>query len=149
MRTPSSTPNYIDSAIELLRHPALRPTPEQLAQLFDALAIPAARVLMNPTLTPIEVELDEVGPVLVGYEWEPGEDAVYDVESPWCGPGTDESVTVLEVWCNGVDIGAGLKESAYQQLVEAVTAARGKQAQRDRDDAEADRIEAIELELQS
>lgn len=40
--------------------------------------------------------------VLVEFEYEPGERAVYDVDSPACGPGCDPSLTIIQMLVNGV-----------------------------------------------
>jgi hypothetical protein len=37
----------------------------------------------------------------VMYEFEEGEAAIYDVNSPVCGPGSPPTVTSMEVWVNG------------------------------------------------
>jgi hypothetical protein len=37
----------------------------------------------------------------VNYEFEEGEEAILDINSPVCGPGYPPSVTSMEVWING------------------------------------------------
>jgi len=39
--------------------------------------------------------------VVVEYEYEPGEDAVWDLNSPMCGPGVSPSAVVIQVLING------------------------------------------------
>lgn len=54
--------------------------------------------------------------VTVTYEYTPAERAVYDVESPLCGPGHDAEVDVIEVLLDGVDIRDLLADSVIERL---------------------------------
>ena len=60
--------------------------------------------------------------VLVVYEYTPAEAAVYDVESPVCGPGHDAEVEVIEVLLNGEDIRDLLADSVIESLEEQALA---------------------------
>lgn len=56
--------------------------------------------------------------VTVTYEYTPAEAAVYDVNSPVCGPGHDAEVEVIEVLLNGEDIRDLLAQHVIDELEE-------------------------------
>ena len=64
--------------------------------------------------------------VTVTYEYTPAERAVYDVESPVCGPGHDAEIEICEVLLDGVDLrdvlAPGVIESLEQQAWQRVVA---------------------------
>ncbi len=60
--------------------------------------------------------------VTVTYEYTPAERAVYDVESPLCGPGHDAEVDVIEVLLDGVDLRDVLADSVIESLEEQAMA---------------------------
>ena len=79
-----------------------------------------------PVLPSFEATLGENISVTVVYEYTPAEAAVYDVNSPVCGPGHDAEVEVIEVLLNGEDVrdllSDGVIESLEQQAWQRVAA---------------------------
>lgn len=64
--------------------------------------------------------------VLVEYDYTPAEEAVYDLNSPVCGPGHPEEIALLNVfingaWCDIEDVRAALEDA---RLVERIAEAR-------------------------
>ena len=62
--------------------------------------------------------------VVLGVDYEPGEPADHDLDSPMCGPGEPESLEIFEVWLNGADILDVLDANVTAQLFEAATELR-------------------------
>jgi hypothetical protein len=54
----------------------------------------------DPLCKYLETELGD-SPILIEYEYEAGEDAVWDLNSPMCGPGTPETVYIGMALVNG------------------------------------------------
>lgn len=50
------------------------------------------------------------------YEYTPSEDAVFDLESPSCGPGCDSSAEILAIYASGVNLMEMLSESTFQAI---------------------------------
>lgn len=66
--------------------------------------------------------------VLVEYDLQPAEAPVYDLESPLCGPGCAEEITVLNLFVNGAwsdpsDVRAALED---ERLIESINNARAE-----------------------
>lgn len=76
------------------------------------------RARSAPKLPSFEATLGENITVTVVYEYTPAERAVYDVESPLCGPGHDAEVDVIEVLLDGVDLRDVLADSVIESLEE-------------------------------
>lgn len=74
----------------------------------------AARIA--PKLPSFKATLGENIEVEVFYEHTPAEPAVYDVESPVCGPGHDAEVEVIEVMLQGEDVRDLLAPSVIESL---------------------------------
>lgn len=71
-----------------------------------------------PVLPSFSTTLGENIAITVTYEHTPAEAAVYDVESPVCGPGHDAEVEICEVLLNGEDIRDLLAQSVIDDLEE-------------------------------
>ena len=56
--------------------------------------------------------------VEVFYDYTPAESAVYDLNSPQCGPGCPADVDICEVMLNGEDIRDRLADSVIESLEE-------------------------------
>lgn len=69
-------------------------------------------------LPSFEATLGENITVTVVYEYTPAEAAVYDVNSPVCGPGCDAEVEVIEVLLGGEDIRDLLAQHVIDDLEE-------------------------------
>lgn len=52
----------------------------------------------------------------VEYEYTPSEDAVFDLESPSCGPGFDSSAEIIAIYSSGIDLMPMLSESTFQAI---------------------------------
>lgn len=78
-----------------------------------------------PVLPSFEAVIGENIAITVTYEHTPAEAAVYDVESPVCGPGCDAEVEICEVLLGGEDIRDllaqhvidGLEEQAFARVM--------------------------------
>ena len=57
-------------------------------------------------------------PIEVFYDYQPPEAAVYDLDSPLCGPGCPADVDICEVMLMGEDIRDLLAESVIEMLEE-------------------------------
>lgn len=71
-----------------------------------------------PVLPSFEATLGENITVTVVYEYTPAEAAVYDVNSPVCGPGHDAEVEICEVLLNGEDVRDLLAQHVIDSLEE-------------------------------
>lgn len=71
-----------------------------------------------PVLPSFEAVIGESLTVTVVYEYTPAEAAVYDVNSPVCGPGHDAEVEVIEVLLNGEDVRDLLAQHVIDNLEE-------------------------------
>lgn len=80
------------------------------------------RARKPPVLPSFEATLGESITVTVTYEHTPAEAAVYDVNSPVCGPGHDAEVDVIEVLLDGVDLRDVLADSVIESLEEQAMA---------------------------
>ena len=60
--------------------------------------------------------------VRVGYDYTPGEPAVYDIESPACGPAVAAEVDIYEVWLGDTDICELLSDSVIESLKDQILA---------------------------
>lgn len=69
-----------------------------------------------PKLPSFKATLGEKTPIEVFYEYTPAEVAVYDVNSPVCGPGHDAEVKIIEVMLNGQDLRDVLADSVIESL---------------------------------
>lgn len=58
--------------------------------------------------------------VEVFYDYTPAESAVYDVESPLCGPGHDAEIEICEVLLMGEDVRDLLVQSVIDELEQRV-----------------------------
>ena len=52
----------------------------------------------------------------VEYEYTPSEDAVFDLESPSCGPGCDSSAEIIAIYLSGIDMIDILSERTLQAI---------------------------------
>ena len=50
------------------------------------------------------------------YEYTPSEDAVFDLESPSCGPGCDSSAEIIAIYLSGIDMIDILSERTLQAI---------------------------------
>lgn len=57
-------------------------------------------------------------PIEVFYDYQPPEAAVYDLNSPMCGPGCPADVDICEVMLNGQDIRDSLADHFIESLEE-------------------------------
>lgn len=71
-----------------------------------------------PKLPSFQAVLGENISVTVTYEYTPAEAAVYDLNSPVCGPGHEAEVEVIEVLLNGEDVRDLLAPSVIESLEE-------------------------------
>lgn len=60
--------------------------------------------------------------VKVDYDYQPGEPAVYDIESPACGPAVAPEVEINEVWLGDTDITELLGEHVIESLTTQILA---------------------------
>lgn len=56
------------------------------------------------------------------YEYTPSEDAVFDLESPSCGPGCDSSAEIIAIYVGGIDMLEMLSESTIQAIYDKLLA---------------------------
>lgn len=76
--------------------------PLTLARALAPMAPPQSVVHRAIRRVPtVDVELEYGLTLEVEYDYTPAEAPVYDVESPVCGPGCDESVEVCAAWIKG------------------------------------------------
>ena len=94
---------------------SLHPT---MAAALRPFAPPQSAIHRLPALPSFNATVGENIPVVVTYEYTPAERAVYDVESPVCGPGHDAEVEVIEVLLDGVDLRDVLADSVIESLEE-------------------------------
>jgi hypothetical protein len=66
-------------------------------------------------MTWIEISHD-VGELEVGFEYQRGEEPVFNLDSPMCGPGTASDIEIVEVWVNGAEIKAVMSDDAIEAL---------------------------------
>lgn len=71
-----------------------------------------------PKLPSFSTTLGENNAITVTYEHTPAEAAVYDVNSPVCGPGHDAEVEICEVLLGGEDIRDLLAQHVIDSLEE-------------------------------
>lgn len=55
--------------------------------------------------------------VEIGYEYFPGEPAVFDLNSPFCGPGTDAEVVLHSFFVKGVGIDCSVLKERIQDAI--------------------------------
>lgn len=60
--------------------------------------------------------------VKVAYDYQPGEPAVYDIESPACGPAVAPEVDIYEVWLGDTDICELLSDDVIESLKDQILA---------------------------
>lgn len=60
--------------------------------------------------------------VQVAYDYTPGEPAVYDIESPACGPAVAPEVDIHEVWLGDTDITELLSDDVIESLKDQILA---------------------------
>jgi len=81
--------------------------------------------------------------VLLEYEYEPGESAVHDLNSPMCGPGCDATVSIIQAlvncaWCDPTDV---FSEYLLEIWAEQIAESEADVARDQREDHERDRYD--------
>lgn len=89
-----------------------------MAAALAPFAPPQSSVHRVPMPPHFVTTLGEKTAITVTYEYTPAESAVYDVESPVCGPGCAAEVEICEVLLNGEDIRDLLAQHVIDQLEE-------------------------------
>jgi hypothetical protein len=79
-----------------------------------------------PVLPSFEATLGENIAITVTYEHTPAEAAVYDLNSPLCGPGSPADVEICEVMLMGEDIRDLLADSVIERLEEQALERNGQ-----------------------
>ena len=86
------------------------------AQALRPFAPPSSSVHKLPALPSFKTTIGERTTVEVFYEYTPAEAAIYDVNSPVCGPGHDAEIEICEVMLNGEDWRDLLAQSVLDEL---------------------------------
>lgn len=86
----------------------------KLVDEADALNIKRDTKLMYDT-----VSCDDIPEAIVGYTYTPGEDAQTWGPPENCHEGSPEELEISEVWINGVELSAVLRDSVLEQIEEA------------------------------
>lgn len=87
-----------------------------VAPFLAPFAPPQSAIHRLPALPSFNATLGENIPVVVTYEHTPAEAAVYDPDSPVCGPGHDAEIEICEVLLNGEDVRDLLVQSVIDEL---------------------------------
>ena len=87
-----------------------------VAPFLARFAPPQSAIHRLPALPSFNATLGENIPVVVTYEHTPAEAAVYDPDSPVCGPGHDAEIEICEVLLNGEDVRDLLVQSVIDEL---------------------------------
>ena len=88
-------------------HPTMAPFVASIAPKRSAPKLPSFEAVIGENIT-----------ITVTYEHTPAEAAVYDVNSPVCGPGHDAEVEICEVLLNGEDVRDLLAQHVIDDLEE-------------------------------
>lgn len=83
---------------------------------FLASIAPPQSVHRTPALPSFNTTIGENLSVQVFYEHTPAEAAIYDVNSPVCGPGHDAEVEIIKVMLDGQDLRDVLADSVIESL---------------------------------
>ena len=86
----------------------------RLCDELEALAIKR-----DPGLQYVTVSCAEIDECIVGCTYTPGEDAQISGPPEDCHEGSPEELEVCEVWVNGLEVSAGLKDEALEQISDA------------------------------
>lgn len=89
-----------------------------MAAALAPFAPPQSAVHKRPKGRSFDAVLGDDIPIEVFYDYTPAERAVYDLESPLCGPGCPADVEICEVMLMGEDIRDLLANSVIQSLEE-------------------------------
>lgn len=81
--------------------------------------------------------------ILLEYEYQPGEEPVYNLDSPMCGPGYGETVSIIQAlvngrWCVPEDVFA---ESLIERWAEQIAESEAESAVSQREDYDRDRYD--------
>jgi hypothetical protein len=76
--------------------------------------------------------------VIVEYEYQPGEEAIFDLDSPMCGPGSPETVSIIQAlvngaWCDPADV---FSEALIERWAEQIAESEAEAASEQREGAE-------------
>jgi len=82
----------------------------------------------DPKLTYDTVSVDDIPETIVGYSYTPGEDAQTWGPPENCHEGSPEELELCEIWINGVELSAVLRDSVLEEI-EAATLERAHERQ--------------------